>query len=168
MKNIFYLLISLSLVSCYKYAEQTTPTLSGEYIIDKITLTQNESMGNPIDTVYYPGDVLIDSTSLFPLDLVEVGSTRWHFDYMQVAFSPTPTQWGTYEWSEKYFYDLIPGWTIYYYGYVQLKLNGRVLTLKIIEDGIESLTFRTTGQWYNDEDELSSKTLTLQLTRIGP
>ena len=57
---------------------------------------------------------------------------------------------------------------IYDYGYVQLKLNGRVLTLKIIEDGIESLTFRTTGQWYNDEDELSSKTLTLQLTRIGP
>ena len=106
MKKIFYLLISISLVSCYKYAEQTTPTLSGEYIIDKITLTETESTGNPKDSVYYPGDVFIDPTSLFPLDSISIGVTRWHFDYMQVAFCPTPTPWGTFEWSEKYFYDL--------------------------------------------------------------
>ena len=168
MKKILFVFISIMFVSCYKYAEQTTPTLSGEYIIDKVTLTQTESTGNPMDSVYYPGEVYLDTTSLFPLDSISIGVTRWHFDYMQVAFCPTPTPWGTFEWSEKYFYDLIPGWTIYDYGHVQLKLNGRVLTLKILEDGTESLTFRTTGQWYNDDYDLSEKTITLQLTRVGP
>ena len=168
MKKIFFVVFPLLFTSCYKYAEQTTPTLSGEYVIDKITLVQNETMSDPSDSIYFPGDVFIDTTSLFPLDSISVGVTRWHFDLMVVAFCPSPTPWGTYQWSEKYFYDLIPGWTIYDYGYVQLKLDGRVLTLKILEDGLESLTFRTTGQWYNDENELSEKTITLQLTRIGP
>lgn len=168
MKKIIYLLIPLLFASCYKYAEQTTPTLSGEYIIDRITVTENETTSNPKDSVYLPGDIYLDPNSYFPLDSVYLGITRWHFDYMEVAFCPVPNQWGSFDWQKKCFYDLIPGSTIYDFGYVQLKLNGTVLTFHILSDGTESLLFRTTGQWTNDGFNLTEKTLTIQFTRIGP
>jgi len=168
MKNILILLFVLSLTSCYQYAEQTTPTLSGEYVIDKITVLNNESLGSPNDSIYLPGDVYLDTTSNFPMDSIELGVTRWHFDYSAVAFCPSPTPWGQYIWSEKYFYDLMSSWSIYDPGYVEIKIPGRRIIFKIIDDGLESLTFRTTGQWYYDDSNLTEKTVTLEMTRIGP
>ena len=168
MKNTLILLFIVSLTSCYQYAEQTTPTLSGEYVIDKITVLNNESFGSPNDSIYLPGDIYSDTLSDFPTDFIEVGFSRWHFDYSAVCFSPSPTPWGEYEWSEKYFYDLIPSWSIHDPGYVEFNIPGRRVLFKIIDDGLESLTLRTTGQWYYDETELSEKSITLELTRIGP
>lgn len=168
MKKIIYFLFPILFVSCYKYAEQTTPTLSGEYILDKVTVTQTESTNNMSDSIYYPGDLYIDTMSIFPMNTISVGFTRWHFDYSSVSFCQSPNEFGEITWSEKYFYDLIPGWTIYDYGHVQLKIDGRVITFKILEDGLESLTFRSTGQWFNEDSNLSNKSITIQLTRIGP
>ena len=168
MKNTLILLFIVSLTSCYQYAEQTTPTLSGEYVIDKITVLNNENMGSPNDSIYLPGDIYLDSTSNFPLDSIALGVTRWHFDYSAVAFSPSPTPWGQYIWSEKYFYNHIPSWSIYDPGYVEFNLPGRRIVFKIIDDSLESLTLRSTGQWYSTDTDFGEKSVTLEMTRIGP
>lgn len=168
IKKTIILTCLVCLVSCYRYSEQTTPTLSGEYIIDRITVTETESIGSPNDSIYNPGDLFIDKTSRMPLDIILVGSTRWHFDYSCVSFNPNHTNTGQVVWSEKYFYDLTPGFTQFDFGYVEFNLNGYVIVFKILEDGLESLTFRTTGQWNDNNYSLSEKFVTIQLTRVGP
>ena len=96
-----------------------------------------------------------------------VGQTKWHFDYSVVSFSPYVNPGGQVEWSEQYFYSLVPSYTQYEMGYVDINMINRKLILKIIDDTAESLTFRTTGSWVflNVWEESS---ITLHLTRIGP
>jgi len=68
---------------------------------------------------------------------------------------------------QQYFYNLIPSWTVYDLGYIDINLNGKRLIFKIIDDSAESLTLRTTGRWtfINSWEE---KSITLHLTRTGP
>jgi hypothetical protein len=52
-------------------------------------------------------------------------------------------------------------------GHIKFQVNGSVRIFKIISDGIESLTLRTTGLWpYANIGP--NQLVTLQLTRIGP
>lgn len=88
MKNIFYLFtLVLSLSSCIKYAEPTSLSLSGEYVIDKITYSEDENTTSPNDSTYYPGDLYINPNDKFPVDSIHVGFTKWHLDYSVISFS---------------------------------------------------------------------------------
>jgi hypothetical protein len=168
MNKILLLLFSVvTLSSCVKYEEPTLVSLPGEYIIDKITVTDIEGNSSMSDSTYLPGDVFINQNDTFPLDSVVLGSTRWHFDYSVVSFAPETLPWGEVEWGEKYFYRLVPSWSVYDLGYVDMNLGSRRLVLKIIDDSAESLTFRTTGQWtfLNTWEE---KSITIHMTRVGP
>ena len=61
MKNIFFIFLSsILIISCYRYEQPTLVSLSGEYIIDKITVDLPEGTNVNIDTVYLPGDVFIN------------------------------------------------------------------------------------------------------------
>lgn len=168
MKNIFLILIcSTVFMSCIKYEEPTLVSLSGEYIIDKIVLNINEGPNSGTDTIYQPGDIFINENDTFPLSHIEVGQTKWHFDYSVVSFLPYVNPIGQTEWSYQYFYSLIPAYNQYDLGYVEIYLKNRKLILKVVDDSAESLTFRTTGQWVfpNIWEESS---MTLHLTRVGP
>jgi hypothetical protein len=120
-----------------------------------------------MDTTYLPGDVFISETDSFPINNIDVGFTKWHFDYSVVSFDPYVNQTGQLEWSEQYFYSLVPSYTQYELGYVDINMIDRKLILKIIDDTAESITFRTTGRWVflNVWEESS---VTLHLTRVGP
>ena len=53
MKNILLLLVlCASLISCEKYEQPTLLSLSGEYVIDKITFEKIENAVTPDDTIY--------------------------------------------------------------------------------------------------------------------
>lgn len=168
MKNIFFIFLSsILLISCYRYEQPPLVSLSGEYIIDKITVNVTEGPNTGMDSVYLPGDVFMNETDSFPLNEINVGFTKWHFDYSVVSFSPYLNPVGQLEWSEQYFYSLVPSYTQYELGYVDINMINRKLILKIIDDTAESITFRTTGSWVflNVWEESS---ITLHLTRVGP
>jgi hypothetical protein len=168
MKNIFFILsISTLFISCVKYEEPTLVSLSGEYIIDKIVVNINEGPNSGKDTIFLPGDVFVNETDSFPLNFIEVGQTKWHFDYSVVSFSPQVNMVGQTEWTQQYFYSLVPAYNQYDLGYIDINLMDRKLILKIVDDAAESLTFRTTGQWiFPHIWEQSS--MTLHMTRVGP
>lgn len=168
MKNIFFILLSsILIISCYRYEQPPLVSLSGEYIIDKITVNVTEGPNTGMDSVYLPGDVFINEADSFPLNKINIGFTKWHFDYIVVSFSPYTNDVGQLVWSEQYFYSLVPSYTQFEMGYVDINMVNRKLILKIIDDTAESITFRTTGRWVflNVWEESS---ITLHLTRIGP
>ena len=168
MKKIFlFFITSYMFVSCYRYEQPTLVSLSGEYIIDKITVNITEGPNTGMDTTYLPGDVFISETDSFPINNIDVGFTKWHFDYSVVSFDPYVNPAGQLGWSEQYFYSLVPSYTQYELGYVDINMIDRKLILKIIDDTAESITFRTTGRWVflNVWEESS---VTLHLTRVGP
>lgn len=168
MRTIFLtFLLSTTLFSCIKYEEPTLVSLSGEYVIDKIVVNTNEGPNSASDTTYLPGDVFINENDTFPLDYIEVGQTKWHFDYSVVSFLPYVNPAGQLEWSEQFFYGLIPAYSQYDLGYIDINLMERRLVLKVVDDSAESLTFRTTGQWvFPNLWEESS--MTIHMTRVGP
>ena len=168
MRNIFLIfLISTLFISCVKYEEPSLLSLSGEYIIDKIVVNTNEGPNSASDTIYLPGDIFINENDTFPLNYIEVGQTKWHFDYSVVSFLPYVNASGQLEWSEQFFYGLIPAYNQYDLGYIDINLMERRLVLKVVDDSAESLTFRTTGQWiFPNLWEESS--MTIHMTRVGP
>jgi len=58
-------------------------------------------------------------------------------------------------------------YSIYDLGYIQLNINSSSRTFKILSDGLESLTLRTTGLWPSGSSG-SDESVTLYLTRVGP
>ena len=74
MKN-FYLILFLifSLISCEVYEEPTYPTLSGEYVIDVVTIKDS------INNSYFPGDTVTLNDNQFPIDSVFLGFTKIKF-----------------------------------------------------------------------------------------
>jgi hypothetical protein len=168
MRNIFFIFILSSvLVSCYRYEEPSLVSLSGEYIIDKIVVNITEGPNTGSDTTYLPGDVFVNETDSFPLNYIHVGHTKWHFDYSVVSFLPYVNPVGQVEWSEQYFYSLVPAYNQYDLGYIDINLMERKLILKVVDDSAEGLTFRTTGQWVFPNIWQESS-MTIHLTRIGP
>ena len=82
MKNILLLLVlCASLISCEKYEQPTLLSLSGEYVIDKITFEKIDNAVTPDDTIYLPGSVYINPLERFPMDSILVGFTKWHLNY---------------------------------------------------------------------------------------
>jgi hypothetical protein len=76
MKNLLFLLtLIVGLSSCEKYEQPTLLSLSGEYVIDKITFEKVDNAVTPDDTIYLPGTVYINPLERFPMDTIEVGFT---------------------------------------------------------------------------------------------
>lgn len=155
----------LTLTSCLKYAEPKLLSLSGEYRIDKITY---ESIGNnPVNMVFYPGQLYINNSETAPLDTIKVGFTRIAFDYTTIYMNPIDYANGTTSWTDQYFYFVHGQYSAYELGYVQFDYNGTRRTWKIIDDGLESLVLRTSGS-YDYGNSGPMETTTMFFTRVGP
>ena len=168
MKKLLLLLLPILLLSsCIKYEEPTLVSLSGEYVIDKITLTNVEDTSTVYQEIYLPGDIYLDQNASFPMDSIVCGLTRWHFDYSVVSFNPTFNPDGSTSWGTQYFYNYEYPLMSYGYGYVDINMLSDRLIFKLIDDQAESLTFRTTGHW-TVNNSIKEVSVTLQLTRVGP
>ena len=171
MKYIVIILISLlTLTSCYKqYSQPKTLSLSGEYIVDKITYSKVENSTTPDETVYYGGDIYVNPNGTFPIDSISVGFTRWHLDYSVISFNPHTLNTGQVIWEKQYFYNVVNHYTNYDLGYIDFTMdNGGRRIFKIIDDGVENLVLRTTGQWSSYGASGPEESVTLYLTRVGP
>jgi hypothetical protein len=169
MKYTSLILLLLTLSSCYKqYSQPKTLSLSGEYIIDKVTYSKTEN-SSPNDQVYYQGDIFINPNESFPMDSLAIGFTRWHFDYTVISFNPNITPTGKVIWGKQYFYDVINHYTNYDLGYIDITMdNGSRRVFKIIDDGVENLVLRSTNVWGAYGGSGPAESVTLYLTRIGP
>ena len=168
MKTIFLLLTSIVFFSsCEVYQQPTLLSLSGEYVVDRITKHSTENSTNTTDLVYRPGDEYINRDDVFPMDSIQVGFTRWHLDYMVISFYPYQNNNGRTIWQRQYYYDVVNHYSIYDLGYLQFQANGSVRTFTILDDQAESITLRTTGLWpYSNIGP--NQLVTVHLTRIGP
>jgi hypothetical protein len=162
-------ILLLTLTSCYKqYSEPKTLSLSGEYIIDKITYSKIENSTSPGDKVYYGGDIYVNPNGSFPMDSINVGFTEWHLDYSVISFNPHTLNTGKVIWEKQYFYNVTGHHTNYDLGYLDFTLDdGSRRLFKIIDDGVENLVLRTTGQWVTGASG-PEESVTLYLTRVGP
>jgi hypothetical protein len=168
MKKLLFLLgLSLVLFSCEKYEEPTLLSLSGEYVIDKITYSKIDNTVSVDDTVYLPGTVYQNPLETFPMNNINVGFTKWHLDYSVISMNPLPTNTGQFLWTKQYFYSVINHYSNYDLGYIDFNCEGKRRVFKIIDDQAESITLRTTGLWGYAQlgPDIS---VTLHLTRIGP
>lgn len=168
MKKLFLIVsILFVLTSCEKYEQPKFLTLSGEYIIDKVTYEKIDNYTSYDDSIYQPGTVYINRGEVFPMDTINVGITKWHFDYSVISMCPMPTQTGQYIWNKQYFYNVINHNSNYDLGYLEFICEGRRRVFKILDDGLESMTLRSTGDW--GYTVLGSDVqVTLYLTRVGP
>jgi len=164
---IFVSLCAMFLTSCLKYSEPTLLSLSGEYVVDRITYSKVENSTSHGDSTYLPGTTYINPNDVFPMDSVSVGFTKWHLDYSVISFCPTTLLSGQVIWGKQYFYKTIGNHTIYDLGYIQFDVNSSSRTFKIISDDVESLTLRTTGLWSSGGSG-PEESVTIHLTRIGP
>jgi hypothetical protein len=166
-KLLLLLLVLVSLNSCEVYQEPPSLSLSGEYVISKITMLSTENTTNSSGTIYDIGSHYVNQYDISPMEDIWVGFTRWHFDYSVISLYPIQQGNGTTNWQRKYFYSVIRNYNAYDLGYIQFYVNGSVRTFKILNDGLESLTLQTTGLWpYSSLGP--NQIVTLQLTRIGP
>ena len=168
MRYLVVFPLLLILCSCFKqYSQPKTLSLSGEYVITKVTLLSTENTSNTGGTIFSPGSNYVNPYDSQPMDNIQVGFTRWHFDYSVISFYPIPNGDGTTTWQRQYFYSIIGHNNVYDLGYIQFNINGSVRTFKILDDGLESLTLQTTGLWpYSNLGP--NQIVTLHLTRIGP
>jgi len=158
MKNfIIILLVTLLFTGCFpyeKYEEPSLLSLSGEYIVDRIT------DGN---VTYLPSDQYTNPNASFPIDNIAVGVTKWHLDYSVISFAPYPTPTGTTIWTKQYFYKTSELRPTYDLGYLEFTTETSRQVFKILEDGMESLTLRSSGIYGTNVDGV-----TIHLTRVGP
>jgi hypothetical protein len=168
MKKIIILVgLLLTFNSCTVYQEPTSLSLSGEYIIDKITVISTENSTQNSGQIYSIGSHYVNNLDTFPLDDIYVGFTRWHFDYTILSFYPVSMGDGTTNWQRKYFYTVVNHESIYDLGYIKFQVNGSVRIFKILDDGMESLTLQSTGLWpYSSSGP--NEVVMIHLTRIGP
>ena len=168
MKKLLLLFgVILIITSCTTYQQPTSLSLSGEYVIDKITVLSTENTTNSSGTIYSMGSHYVNTYDIFPLDDIQVGFTRWALDYSVISFYPIQNRSGTTTWQRQYFYTIVGHNNIYDLGYLQFQINGSVRTFKILDDGLESLTLQTTGLWpYSSSGP--NQIVTLHLTRVGP
>jgi hypothetical protein len=168
MKSLFYFLVSVFLLSsCVKYEQSTLLSLAGEYRVDKVTYEQVDNTSSSNNMVYYPGDLYVNPSEVFPMDSIEVGFTRIHMDYSMIRFSPTNNVDGSVNWTKEYYYYVHGQTSNFSLGYLQFDINGSVRTFKIVDDGLESLVLRSTGTWASGSAG-SDVSVTLFLTRVGP
>lgn len=168
MKSVITLITSIIfLTSCVKYEQSKLLSLSGEYRIDKVTYEETDNTSSSNQMVFYPGQLYVNPSEVFPMDSIAVGFTEIHLDYSMIRFEPINNPDGSKTWTKEYYYYVYGQTTQYDLGYIQFDCNGSTRTFKIIDDGAESLVLRTTGTWSNGSSG-SDVSVTLFLTRVGP
>ena len=106
MRKIAFLIL-LVITSCEVYQEPTLLSLSGEYVVDRITKQSTENTTSSNDITYNPGDIYLNPDDIFPMDSIHVGFTRWHLDYSIISFLPYQNQNGQTIWQRQYYYDIV-------------------------------------------------------------
>jgi hypothetical protein len=167
MKTIFKLLIVLiSLSSCIKYTQPKLLSLSGEYRIDKITYEKIDNTDTSDYMVFYPGDMYVNQNEQNPFDTIYVGFTKMAFDYQMFFYNPTLTPSGSTHWANKCGYS-VRNQTNNYLGNLIIDINGTRRVFNIIDDGLETLVLRSSGQWsYGSSGP--DESITIFMTRVGP
>lgn len=180
MKKIIILpvlLLSLLFSSCEKYVAGTTVTLSGKYLINRITIKyvdQNTSK----DSTYRSGDVYIDTSrsTPTPFDRIKVGHTFIHFDYSILNLRYLGVNnFGSDLWDSRYRSSYwIWGNNQWQEGYLQFSYNDPIrtnsrhtFTFQITEDKFESLELTSSGIWPFYQFG-GKKIMIINLTRVGP
>jgi hypothetical protein len=180
MKKLFLLSVfCISLLGCEKYVTGTYTTLSGKYLITRITL-KSVDQNTTGDSTYRSGDVFIDPSPATPIpfDTIRVGYTFLHFDYGLInlrylgvnnnnggsdvwdpRYQTSYNIWGNNQWQE---------------GYLQFSYTDPIKTLarhtctfQITEDKFESLELVSSGKWPSYKFG-EKKIMILNLTRVGP
>lgn len=167
MKQIIVFLISFFfLSSCIKYTQPKLLSLSGEYRIDKITYEKIDNTDTSDYMVFYPGDMYINPNDSNPFDTIQVGFSKVAFDYQMFFYNPTLNLDGSTYWGNKCGYS-VKNQSNSYLGTLVIDINGSRKVFQIIEDNLESLVLRSTGQWaYGSAG--SNESITMFLTRVGP
>lgn len=167
MKKILFLLIAtLSLSSCYKRDWNPDYTsLGGEYVVERVTLLTSDQSPVEGGENYYTGDLYVNPNGTLPLDVIEVGITRWHISNSSIAFNPVGSSTGQTLWLNEY----VLSHTTNYGGEEVLSFNidGTVKKFKIVDYSLESLTLRSTGQWAFGSSG-PYETIVIKFSRIGP
>ena len=167
MKQIIVFLIGfLFLASCQKYTQPKLLSLSGEYRIDKVTYEQTDNTDTSAYMVFYPGDMYVNPNDLDPFDTIRVGFSKVAFDYQLFFYNPTLNQDGSTTWGNDCSYS-VKHESNSYLGTLVLHINGSAKVFQIIEDGLEVIVLRSTGQWTFGSSGPNSS-ITLFLTRVGP
>lgn len=178
-KSIITLLIFciLFLTNCEKYVAGTNVTLSGKYLITRVTI-KSVDQNVTGDSVYRSGDVFIDNSPSTPkpFDSISVGQTFIHFDYMlinlrYIGVNPT----GQDIWDTRYqTYYRILGNNQFQEGYLQFTYNDaaktrttQTCTFQITEDKLESLELVSSGKWPSYKFG-EKKIMIMNLVRVGP
>lgn len=82
--KIFLIFLSFLLVGCEKYVTETsTLTLSGKYVLSKLTIIETSQ---PIskDTTYLSGQTFTNTNLPDPFDTIKVDNFYIHFDYASI------------------------------------------------------------------------------------
>jgi hypothetical protein len=166
-KLIIFLLCIFSLTSCYKTDEWNAQytSISGEYVIDRVTLLTSDQSVNDSGESFYTGDLYVNPNGTLPLDAIEVGITRWHISNSMISFNPVGTTTGQTIWMNQYVLSRttsVGGDEI-----LSFNIDGTVKKFKIVDVTLESLTLRSTGQWaFGSSGPYES--VVIKFTRIGP
>ena len=166
-KLIIFLLCIFSLTSCYKTDEWNAQytSISGEYVIDRVTLLTSDQSVNDSGESFYTGDLYVNPNGTLPLDAIEVGITRWHISNSIISFNPVGTTTGQTIWMNQYVLSRttsVGGDEI-----LSFNIDGTVKKFKIVDVTLESLTLRSTGQWaFGSSGPYES--VVIKFTRIGP
>jgi hypothetical protein len=167
MKTIFGLFSLIFLLSsCVKYAQPKLLSLSGEYRIDKITYEKTDNTDTLEFETYLDG-MYINNSEVDVLDTIVIGATALHMDYSMIRFKPVGNQDGSKTWTKEYYYYVHGPYTVYDLGYMEFDCDGTNRRWKILDDGLESLVVRTTGQW-SSGNAGPHVSLTYYMTRVGP
>ena len=76
MRKLLLLLgVLLGITSCTVYEQPKLLSLSGEYVISKITILSTENTTNSSGTIYSAGSHYVNPKDIFPLDDIYVGFT---------------------------------------------------------------------------------------------
>lgn len=163
--------------SCEKYVAGTTTTLSGKYLITRLTI-KSVDQNVTGDSVYRSGDVFIDNnpTTPKPFDTLVVGRTFIHFDYLllnlrYLGVDPT----GADLWDSRYqtFYKILgnnqwqEGYLNFTYTDAAKTRTTQTCTFQITEDNLESVELVSSGKWPSYKFG-EKKIMILNLTRVGP
>jgi hypothetical protein len=166
-KLIVFLLCIFSLTSCYKTDEWNAQytSISGEYVIDRVTLLTSDQSSDESGENFYTGDLYVNPNGTLPLDAIEVGITRWHISNSMISFNPVGTTTGQTIWLNQYVLSRVT--SVGGDEILSFNIDGTVKKFKIVDVTLESLTLRSTGQWaFGSSGPYES--VVIKFTRVGP
>jgi len=178
MKRICLILTFLVLLtSCERYVvEISDVTLSGEYVISKIDIT-NVDQNTTRDSLYTIGSTYINNVLPDPFDTIEINRFYLHMDYASIRLNllgvslSGQDMWQYGSSPNEIFYNVLSN-NSYSNGYLQFDYissdgSSRRMLFLIEDDGFESLQLKSAGAWFKGKFG-EKQVMTMSLTRTGP